>query len=64
MDAPSFGLHPMTGDRKAFCAVVISRTWRVIFCFEGGKAPRYFLAAQAFQYNECLLASFCCCLSR
>ena len=38
MDAPGFGLHPMTGDRKGFWAVVISRNWRVIFRFEGGDA--------------------------
>jgi toxin HigB-1 len=38
MDVPGFGLHPMTGDRKGFWAVVISRNWRVIFRFEGGDA--------------------------
>ncbi len=38
MDAPGFGLHSMTGDRKGFWAVVISRNWRVIFRFEGGDA--------------------------
>jgi proteic killer suppression protein len=30
MDAPGFGLHSMTGDRKGFWAVVISRNWRVV----------------------------------
>ncbi|KAB2863703.1 MAG: peptidase [Bauldia sp.] len=38
MDAPGFGLHAMTGDRKGFWAVVVSRNWRVIFRFEDGDA--------------------------
>jgi len=37
MDAPSFGLHALAGDRKGFWAV-ISRNWRVIFRFESGHA--------------------------
>jgi len=35
MDVPGFGLHAMTGDRKGFWSVVVSRNWRVIFRFEG-----------------------------
>lgn len=38
MDAPGFGLHAMTGDRRGFWSVVVSRNWRVIFRFEGGDA--------------------------
>ena len=38
MEAPRFGLHAMTGDRKGFWSVVISRNWRVIFRFDGGDA--------------------------
>lgn len=38
MDAPGFGLHPMTGDRKGYWSVVVSRNWRVIFRFEAGHA--------------------------
>ena len=38
MDAPGFGLHPMTGDRKGYWSVVVSRNWRVIFRFEQGHA--------------------------
>ena len=38
MEAPGFGLHAMTGDRKGFWSVVISRNWRVIFRFDGGDA--------------------------
>lgn len=38
MDVPGFGLHAMTGDRKGFWSVVVSRNWRVIFRFEGRDA--------------------------
>jgi proteic killer suppression protein len=38
MNVPGFGLHPMTGDRKDFWAVVVSRNWRVIFRFDDGAA--------------------------
>ena len=38
MEAPGFRLHAMTGDRKGFWSVVISRNWRVIFRFEDGDA--------------------------
>jgi proteic killer suppression protein len=38
MDVPGFGLHAMTGDRKGFWSVVVSRNWRVIFRFEDGHA--------------------------
>jgi proteic killer suppression protein len=38
MDAPGFGLHPLTGDRKGLWAVTVSRNWRVIFRFEDGDA--------------------------
>jgi proteic killer suppression protein len=38
MDAPGFGLHAMTGDRKGFWSVVVSRNWRVIFRFEDSEA--------------------------
>jgi proteic killer suppression protein len=36
MDAPGFGLHALTGDRKGFWSVVVSRNWRVIFRFDDG----------------------------
>jgi proteic killer suppression protein len=38
MDVPGFGLHAMTGDRKGYWSVVVSRNWRVIFRFEKGHA--------------------------
>ena len=38
MDVPGFGFHAMTGDRKGFWSVVVSRNWRVIFRFENGNA--------------------------
>lgn len=38
MDMPGFGLHAMTGDRRGFWSVVVSRNWRVIFRFEDGNA--------------------------
>jgi proteic killer suppression protein len=38
MDAPGFGLHAMTGDRKGFWSVVVSRNWRIIFRFADGDA--------------------------
>ena len=38
MEVPGFGLHALTGDRKGFWSVVISRNWRVTFRFEGGDA--------------------------
>jgi proteic killer suppression protein len=38
MDVPGFGLHAMTGDRKGYWSVVVSRNWRVIFRFEKGQA--------------------------
>jgi proteic killer suppression protein len=38
MDVPGFGLHAMTGDRKGYWSVVVSRNWRVIFRFENGHA--------------------------
>ena len=38
MDVPGFGLHAMTGDRKGYWSVVVSRNWRVIFRFTEGHA--------------------------
>ena len=38
MEAPGFGLHALTGDRKGFWSVVISRNGRLIFRFEDGNA--------------------------
>jgi proteic killer suppression protein len=38
MEAPGFGLHAMTGDRKGYWSIVVSRNWRVIFRFEDGHA--------------------------
>ena len=38
MDVPGFGLHAMTGDRKGYWSVVVSRNWRVTFRFEEGQA--------------------------
>jgi proteic killer suppression protein len=33
MDAPGFG-YAMTGDRRGFWSIVVSRNWRVIVRFE------------------------------
>lgn len=38
LDAPGFGLHRLTGDKKDFWAVSVSGNWRVIFRFENGDA--------------------------
>jgi proteic killer suppression protein len=38
MDVPGFGFHAMTGDRKGYWSVVVSRNWRVTFRFEEGQA--------------------------
>ena len=38
MNVAGFGLHPLTGDRRGFWAVVVSRNWRVVFRFEDGSA--------------------------
>jgi toxin HigB-1 len=38
MDVPGFGLHALTGERKGYWSVVVSRNWRVIFRFEKGHA--------------------------
>lgn len=35
MAAPSFRLHPLTGDLKGFWAVTVRANWRVIFRFDG-----------------------------
>jgi toxin HigB-1 len=38
MNVPGFGLHAMSGDRKGYWSVVVSRNWRIIFRFESGDA--------------------------
>ena len=38
LEAPGFGLHRLTGDKKDFWAVKVSGNWRVIFRFENGDA--------------------------
>jgi len=35
LNAPSFGLHPLKGDRKGQWAVWVSGNWRLVFEFEG-----------------------------
>lgn len=36
MNRPSFGLHPLKGDRKGFWAVTVRANWRIIFRFQDG----------------------------
>ena len=38
MRLPSFRLHQLTGNRKAFWAVTVRANWRIIFRFEAGQA--------------------------
>jgi proteic killer suppression protein len=35
---PLFRLHPLKGKLKGFWAVTVRANWRIIFCFDGGKA--------------------------
>lgn len=34
IDAPSFRLHPLTGDLRGFWSVTVRNNWRIIFRFE------------------------------
>ncbi len=34
IDAPSFRLHPLTGDLRGFWSVTVRVNWRIIFRFE------------------------------
>ncbi len=38
LDITGFGLHRLTGDRKGWFSVFVSRNHRIIFRFEDGKA--------------------------
>ena len=38
MDAPTFRLHPLTGDRAGAWAVTVRSNWRILFRFEEGHA--------------------------
>lgn len=38
MNAPGFGLHPLTGELKGSWAVNVRANWRVIFRFQGEDA--------------------------
>jgi proteic killer suppression protein len=38
LDITGFGLHRLTGDRKGWFSVFVSRNHRIIFRFEHGKA--------------------------
>lgn len=38
MDLPSFGLHPLKGDRRGSWAVTVRANWRIVFRFEGAHA--------------------------
>ncbi len=36
LDVPGWRLHPLSGDRKGFWSVRVSRNWRIIFrCVDG-----------------------------
>lgn len=36
MDAPGYGLHPLTGKRRGEWAVSVSGNWRITFRFQSG----------------------------
>jgi toxin HigB-1 len=38
MNVPGFGLHRLSGDRRGFWSVTVSRNWRIIFRFEESDA--------------------------
>jgi proteic killer suppression protein len=38
LNAPSFRLHQLTGDRKGFWSVTVRANWRIIFKFRDGNA--------------------------
>jgi len=38
MNAPSYRLHPLKGDRKGQWAVWVSGNWRLTFTFDGAHA--------------------------
>lgn len=38
MDLPGYRLHPLKGNMTGWWSVRVTRNWRVVFRFEGGKA--------------------------
>jgi proteic killer suppression protein len=38
LNLPTFGLHPLKGDRDGDWAITVRANWRVIFKFKDGKA--------------------------
>ena len=38
MNVPGFGLHRLSGDRRGFWSVTVSRNWRIVFRFEESDA--------------------------
>lgn len=38
MNLPTFGLHPLKGNRKGSWAVTVRANWRIVFRFENGSA--------------------------
>ena len=38
MNAPSYNLHPLKGDKKGSWAITIKDNWRITFRFENGDA--------------------------
>jgi proteic killer suppression protein len=40
MALPTFGFHPLKGDRKGDYAVTVSGNWRITFQWKGGHAVR------------------------
>ena len=35
LDAPTYQLHPLTGDRQGFWSIRVSANWRIVFRVEG-----------------------------
>jgi proteic killer suppression protein len=38
LDRPSFRLHPLKGNLKAFWSITVRANWRIVFRFEDGHA--------------------------
>ncbi len=38
MNAPTFRLHPLKGNKKGLWSVTVNGNWRVVFRFENGDA--------------------------
>lgn len=38
VDLPGYGLHALTGDKRGFYSVTMSRNYRIIFRFKDGTA--------------------------